>query len=196
MLNLPLDTIPGSPSPAGIVPATPFPARHSPRPAPIPFPSRARTKHEGGNMAQAVIIFGSTTGNTEYVATFIQKELESQSHTVTLLNAADASADELKTHYDIYLLGCSTWGTDAVELQEDFEDFYQSLLGGIDLSGKSFALFGCGDSAFEHFCGAVDAIEEQVDRLGGSLLLEPLKIDGDPDDGQLQEWMDELTSTL
>ena len=147
-------------------------------------------------MAQAVIIFGSTTGNTEYVATFIQKELESQSHTVTLLNAADASADELKTHYDIYLLGCSTWGTDAVELQEDFEDFYQSLLGGIDLSGKSFALFGCGDSAFEHFCGAVDAIEEQVDRLGGTLLLEPLKIDGDPDDGQLQEWMDELTSTL
>ncbi|MCG8565477.1 MAG: flavodoxin [Desulfobacterales bacterium] len=147
-------------------------------------------------MGNALIIYGSTTGNTEYVATLIQKQLEADSHTVTLMNVADTSVAELDKAYDIYMLGCSTWGADEIELQEDFEDFYQELFGDISLNGKAFALFGCGDSSFEYFCGAVDVIENQVDKLGARRVVESLRIDGDPEDVEVKEWVADVLNAI
>jgi hypothetical protein len=48
----------------------------------------------------------------------------------------------LKDKFDLYLLGSSTWGEDEIELQEDFEPFYESVNGDLNLSGKKFAVFG------------------------------------------------------
>jgi flavodoxin len=40
----------------------------------------------------------------------------------------------------------------------------------IDLSGKSAAAFGCGDSEYMYFCGAVDLLEERLEERGAKVL--------------------------
>ena len=59
--------------------------------------------------------------------------------------------------YEILLLGCSTWG--AGDLQDDW-DSYLGKLKKLDLSEKTVALFGCGDSASfsDTFCDAIGTI--------------------------------------
>ena len=147
-------------------------------------------------MKTALIIYGSTTGNTEYTAEQIQEDLSGASWEVKLLNVANTSPEELKKEYDLYLLGASTWGTDGIELQEDFEEFYENMEDSLSLDGKNFAVFGCGDSDYEYFCGAVDAIEERVNKLGARVATESLRIDGEPEDQEIREWVQGLVKAL
>lgn len=129
-------------------------------------------------MASALIVYGSTTGNTEYVAEEIGRVLTGKGVSVKLLNASSAKATGLCDGYDLVFFGCSTWGDDSIELQDDFiplfDDFDQ-----INASGKKTAVFGCGLSDYTYFCGAVDAISEKLNGLGAQVV-DTLKIDGDP----------------
>ena len=131
-------------------------------------------------MAKALIVFGSTTGNTETVARQIGEVLAQRDLQVTVKNVAETRVEEMEDGFDIVLLGASTWGDDdMIEFQEDFASFYDHM-GDADLKDQKLALFGCGDSSYEYFCGAVDLLEEKVGDLGGVLVNEPLRIDGDP----------------
>ena len=146
-------------------------------------------------MAKALIIFGSTTGNTEEVAEIVGGVLKKDDHDVTIENASDVSVDGLADGYDAVLLGCSTWGDEEIELQDDFIDLFDNL-DKAGLKGKKVAVFGCGDSSYTYFCGAVDVIEEKSEKLGGKMIVAPLKIDGDPEEGDIVEWADEVVSRL
>lgn len=132
-------------------------------------------------MSKTLIVFGSTTGNTESMADVINDVLEEKGWDTVLKNVDETSVEELTWDYDLILLGSSTWGDEEIEIQEDFAEFYENM-DEISLVGKKVAVFGCGDSSYEHFCGAVDVIGEKVAGLGGKLVAESLKIDGDPDD--------------
>ncbi len=44
--------------------------------------------------------------------------------------------------------------------------------------GRKLALFGCDDSGYEHFCGALDLLEAKMKELGAIIVNEPLRIDG------------------
>ncbi|HCY88293.1 MAG TPA: flavodoxin [Desulfobacteraceae bacterium] len=140
-------------------------------------------------MSNALIIYGSTTGNTAYTAETIAAYLTANGgYEVSLKSVADIDVSELNDAWDLYLLGCSTWGEEEIELQEDFESFYEGLTGDLNLSGKKFAVFGCGDSSYEYFCGAVDVIEERVQKLGATLVADSLRIDGEPEEEEINEW--------
>lgn len=143
-------------------------------------------------MPKASIIYGSSTGNTAFAAEKIQEMLQQCGYSCTLSNVTDVSADILKEPFDLYLLGCSTWGEDEIEFQEDFELFYRDLSGDLSLHGKRFAVFGCGDTVYPNFCGAVDAIEDRLDQLGASLVYESLRIDKDPKTQEIDEWIKEV----
>lgn len=143
-------------------------------------------------MSTALIIYGSTTGNTEITAETIEEYLANNDWRVTLMNVSDTTVKSLEESYDIYLLGCSTWGDDEIELQEDFEPFFESMNEKLSLDGKKFAVFGCGDSSYQYFCGAVDVIEEKVSKLGAGLLCESLRIDGDPEEDEIKEWTQDV----
>ena len=131
-------------------------------------------------MSKVLIVYGSTTGNTEATAETIEKELSQSGFETTVKDVSDTSSNEMK-NFDLILFGCSTWGDDDIELQDDFLPFYEDL-NQSEIGGKKFAVFGCGDSSYTHFCGAVDAIEDKIKDLGGELVTDGLKIDGDPDD--------------
>ncbi|GAB6057543.1 flavodoxin [Desulfonatronum parangueonense] len=144
-------------------------------------------------MGKVLIVYGSTTGNTEHVAEVTGRVLEKMGHEVTVKNVVDTKIEELGNGVDLTLLGASTWGEEEIEFQEDFEPFYEEM-DNARLAGKKVALFGCGDSSYEHFCGAVVLLRQKVEALGANLVNEPLLIDGDPSVARsdIEEWAEEV----
>jgi flavodoxin short chain len=142
-------------------------------------------------MSTALIVYGSTTGNTEFTAETIEGSLSDSGYDVTTINVSNTDPSVLKDPYDLYLLGSSTWGDDEIEFQEDFAPFFDDMTPEISLEGKKFAIFGCGDSTYEYFCGAVDALEEKVEKMGGKLVVTGLRIDGEPEEDEIKEWAQE-----
>ena len=146
---------------------------------------------------KAIIIYGSTTGNTETMSEIVKETLEDNDIETAAQDVTDVSVDELKEESDLVVLGCPAYGDEEVELQEDFDEFYDKM-DGIDLSGKKFAVFAPGDSTYEHFCGSVDLLEEKLKELGGDIVADGLKIDGDPDDSKTEivQWASSLAKSL
>lgn len=108
------------------------------------------------------IFFGSTTGNTEQLASDIAAQLGVAADDIH--NVGESSADDVDA-YDEILLGSSTWG--AGDLQDDWYDFLDALKAK-DLSGKKVGLFGCGDSGSypDTFCGALAEIHDALVSTG------------------------------
>ncbi len=148
-------------------------------------------------MKRSLIIYGSTTGNTEYVARYIATFLLGKGVDVETRDVAQTDISNVSSADSLVIMGCSTWGEDEIGLQEDFDPFHAQLKD-IDLSGKQFALFGCGDSGYRYFCGAVDRIEKTLKDSGAQLVHPSLKIDGEPDASldAIDNWLNELVSTI
>ncbi|MCK4859422.1 MAG: flavodoxin [Candidatus Omnitrophica bacterium] len=145
-------------------------------------------------MAKAVVIFGSTTGNTEMLADSVEKGIKEAGVEVAKKSASDISAQEMKD-YDLILLGCSTWGDG--ELQDDFVDFYEKMKD-VNLEGKKAAVFGPGDSSYDQFCKAVDLLENRLKEHGSQIVTESFKIDGDVDSklADAEAWAKNIASSL
>ena len=82
--------------------------------------------------AKVILVYGSTTGNTEMLAEHVAAGLERGLASVTVKNVTEASVDEL-ADYDAIVFGCSTWGEG--DLQDDFVDFHEAM-NGVSLEGK------------------------------------------------------------
>ena len=139
-------------------------------------------------MNKAIIIYGSTTGNTEIAAKWVKKALSSVGADVDLFNVTDIKPESAGA-YDLVILGSSTWGQG--ELQDDFLSFYDGMTAAV-LDGKKLAAFGCGDSDMfpDDFCRAVDMIVDKAKACGAQIIAEPFKIDGDVDgyESNIAKW--------
>jgi flavodoxin I len=146
-------------------------------------------------MSSALIIYGSTTGNTEMVANRVGEILSKKGLSVVVREVTEAKVSELGNGFDLTLLGASTWGDEEIEFQEDFEPFFEEL-DSANLKEKKVALFGCGDSSYEYFCGAVDELEDKMEKLQANVINQSLRIDGDPDDvdSEIVEWAEDVAS--
>lgn len=112
------------------------------------------------------IFYGSTTGVTQEIASRIAGKLNidiKDVHEVTNLDAARLAP------YDILLLGTSTWGSG--ELQDDWYDALE-VLKKADLTHKTIALFGVGDSSSysDTFCDAMGLIFEDLKNSGARFI--------------------------
>ncbi|WP_267523101.1 flavodoxin FldA [Campylobacter sp. MG1] len=107
------------------------------------------------------VVFGSAMGNTEGAAEKIAEALGAE-----LLNIADVDADKLNS-FDKLVCGTSTWGSG--DLQDDWESFDFS---GLNLSGKTVAVFGMGDSSSysDTFCGAMGKLATALKEAGANLV--------------------------
>ena len=148
-------------------------------------------------MANVLIVYGSTTGNTENAANSIAELLKKAAHNVSVLDAGKAKPQGLCAGRDCVLFGCSTWGDESIELQDDFVPLFEAF-DAIGASGVKAAVFGCGDSGYTHFCGAVDAIAQKLEELGAKIITDGLKIDGDPSDAEdsIETWAKELLAAI
>lgn len=87
-------------------------------------------------MNKTIVIYGSSTGTCQSIAEKIASKLKLEAIDVQTLDAGVVDS------YDNLIIGTSTWG--AGELQDDWYDGLK-LLQGANLSGKTIAIFGCGD---------------------------------------------------
>mgnify|MGYP002624097961 FL=1 len=110
-------------------------------------------------MKKTVVIYGSSTGTCEGIAEKIGAKLGAE-----VLNVQDLTADVVAAN-DNLILGTSTWG--AGELQDDWYDGLK-VLQGADLTGKTIALFGCGDSESygDTFVGGIGELYDGIKDSG------------------------------
>ncbi len=80
------------------------------------------------------IIYGSTTGVTEEIASKVAKELSAD-----VFNCAEVAK---ASDYQLVVLATSTWGDG--DLQDDWDSVLDALRD-VDFSGKKVALIGVGD---------------------------------------------------
>lgn len=149
-------------------------------------------------MSKVLVIYGSTTGNTESIASKIGSLLEAAGHTCEVTNAADISdCAGIAKDYDCVLMGCSCWGDEEVELQDDFQAVFDAI-GDMGLAGKKVAAFASGDSSYQHYCGSVEVIEEAAKEAGATIVAGGLKVEGDasaaPSD--IEEFCSSVASSL
>jgi flavodoxin I len=114
-------------------------------------------------MKSTIVVYGSSTGTCEAIAGKIAEKLG-----VEAINVTDFSADVVAQN-DNFILGTSTWG--AGELQDDWYDGID-VLKSADLSGKTVALFGCGDSASygDTFCGGMKELFDAAQSANANIL--------------------------
>ena len=110
-------------------------------------------------MKTTIVIYGSSTGSCQSIAETIASKLGVEAVDVTSIN------DDTVNNHENLILGTSTWG--AGEMQDDWYDGVK-LLKGLDLTGKTVALFGCGDSESycDTFCGGMDELYSALQDKG------------------------------
>ena len=121
-------------------------------------------------MNKTIVVFGSTTGTCEDIAEKIAQKLGCEAIDVQKL-----TADVVNNNQNL-ILGTSTWG--AGELQDDWYDGLK-VLQGADLSGKTIALFGCGDceSYGDTFVGGIGELFNAL-KTSGATFVGAVDVDG------------------
>lgn len=114
-------------------------------------------------MKNTIVIYGSSTGTCESIAEKIAAALG-----VNAIDVAKMTTETVAEH-DNLILGTSTWG--AGELQDDWYDGL-NVLRDADLSGKTVALFGCGDAASysDTFVGGIGELYNAIKNSGASFI--------------------------
>ena len=109
-------------------------------------------------MNSTCIVYGSSTGTCQDLASRIATKLGVDSSNV--FDAGSISAEQLNGFQNL-ILGTSTWG--AGEMQDDWYEGVKALKAA-DLTGKTVALFGCGDSEgySDTFCGGMAELYQAV----------------------------------
>ena len=115
-------------------------------------------------MKKTVIIYGSSTGTCEDLAARIGAKLGVDN----VINVTDLD-DSVIANNDNLILGTSTWG--AGEVQDDWYDGLK-VIKNADLSGKTVALFACGDSESypDTFVGGMSEIYNAVKQAGANVI--------------------------
>ncbi len=125
-------------------------------------------------MKKTGIFYGSSTGTCEDLANQIADKMGVAASDVY---SADKLSADLVKEYDLLILGTSTWGDG--ELQDDWYDGIK-VLKSADLSFKSIALFGCGDSESycDTFCDGMGILYENLKDSGCSFIGNKVGTDG------------------
>lgn len=89
-------------------------------------------------MSKIAVVYWSGTGNTEAMAAAVAEGAREKDADVTLITAADFSADQVDS-YDAIAFGCPSMGAEQLE-ESEFEPMFTACEG--NLQGKTIALFG------------------------------------------------------
>ena len=130
-----------------------------------------------------LILYASTSGNTELMADAIADHLNLQGHDVVIKSFDFDRIDvEDIPKYDAIFVGTHTW--DDGELPYEVEDFYEEIED-VDITGKCFGVFGSADSFYDTYGLAVDLMADQLKNLGAVVFPERLKVDLTPNDADI-----------
>merc|ERR1711933_357196 len=113
------------------------------------------------------LLYATQTGNCETVAGYIASEAGLEAADI-----GDYSAEDL-TEFDGLIVGCPTWNTDADEYRSGtaWDDVIDDIKG-TDLSGKTVAVFGCGDQEGygDNFTDGIEELHETFAAAGAKMV--------------------------
>lgn len=150
---------------------------------------------------KTLIIYASNSGSTYLTSKIIKEVLEENKNEVTLTKASDVDVATL-AYYDTILIGSPSWYVNKKEGQphETILEFIEKS-NEINLSDKHMTAFGCGDSSYLTFCGAVDHLEEFIKKTKAIKLSDSLRIDSfyfdiDKNTQMIKQWANSLSKVL
>jgi len=131
---------------------------------------------------KVAIVYASTTGNTEAMATAIKEACETANE--VYFSTADSADSAAVLASDVILLGSPAMGDEVLE--DTVEDFYAQIEG--SLSGKKVALFGSYDWGDGQW---LRDWEDRVKGAGATIAAENLMVNLTPEDDDIakcKEW--------
>ncbi len=143
------------------------------------------------------IIYGSTSGHTEYVVDQIIDLLNGVN--VVKQRAEQAAADDLLKG-DVLLLASGSWNTGGVEgqLNPHMHELLKKRAADLDLSGKKVLLIGLGDDRYRYTVGCMQHLIEFVTSHNGVVIEPTLKIVNEPygQEKKIEEWLSGIRNQL
>ncbi len=117
-------------------------------------------------MKKVGLFYSSNTQMTSRVAKLIASKFKTNQ--VEEVNIENVTEEEF-LKYENYILGSSTWWYG--ELPNHWDEF-RPALEDLDLSGKTFALFGLGDQVKypDNFGDAIGTLKEIIESCGGKVV--------------------------
>ena len=130
-------------------------------------------------MAKVLVVYVSTTGNTEKMANAIADGAKGAGADVSLKTVSEASVSELG-NYDVIAFGSPAMGAEVLE-EAEMEPFFSEAIG--TLKGKKIALFG----SYDWGDGEWLRVWEQRVKDGGAVFVDSIKANLEPDDAAVEE---------
>lgn len=129
------------------------------------------------------IVYETNSGGTYIGVSEVEGLLKAAGHEVEVQKARDVSEDYL-FHDGLTILASPSWdfiNEQGKRLEGHPHEMMYALINSEMVREKTdqkFAVFGLGDPDYSFFCGAVDHMEKYVDKVGGNLVIESLRIGG------------------
>ena len=130
-------------------------------------------------MAKVLVVYVTTTGNTEKMANAIAEGAKGAGSDVTLKTVGDASVSELEG-YDVIAFGSPAMGAEVLE-EAEMEPFFTEAEGKI--SGKKVAVFG----SYDWGDGEWLRVWEERCKAAGADVIASVKAHLEPDDDAIAE---------
>jgi len=148
-------------------------------------------------MANILIIYASTSGNTELTCEKVADVLREKANTVTLQRAELSKVEDI-FEYDLSILASPTYGQGA--LHKQMVPLAMAMKSK-DFSGQKFALIGLGDAKYDlyHNIESEKILKEIIKNSGGELITDSLKIIKSPIpflETNIKKWTELLAEKL
>lgn len=145
-------------------------------------------------MKPILMVYASSTGNTELITDELSDYLTQLGHTVEIKSFEFDLIDiNQLSQYSAIVVGTYTW--DDGDLPYEIENFYIDLEIA-PIKGLPFAVYGAADSCYDTFGAAIDFVAERAQEFGADVLDNCLKIDLLPskdDEIRLQQFAHEVS---
>lgn len=141
---------------------------------------------------QLHIIYASTSGNVELVCEHAAAYLFSHYQVESILHRAEKTDINAILDNSNFILATSTW--EHGELNPYFANLHQQM-SRQTMKDKHVGFIGLGDKRYEPvlFCGGMEILRQTFLERGGTEVIEPLKIDGEPHHqlSLVEQWCDQ-----
>jgi sulfite reductase (NADPH) flavoprotein alpha-component len=150
--------------------------------------------NEEAEINEYLILYGTQTGTAEDLAELVSKDLDGLGIPHTVANMFDITLETVKSFQRIFII-VSTWGDG--DPPDDAEDLHKALLDytGNDFDGREFAVFGLGDTDYDHFNKCAIEFDEALTNTGATQLI-PLVKAGLEYDDDFDCWSEALLKSI
>lgn len=143
---------------------------------------------------KVTVLFGSQTGNGEGVASDLVGALQAKGVVAELKDMGSYKPQQLKQEKTMCLVVSTHGEGDPPDNAMDLHAFLHGRRAP-KMDGMEFAVLSLGDTSYEHFCKTGQDFDTQLEKLGGTRLLDRVDCDVDYEE-KAEAWIAELAEVL